>query len=186
MVICKSISGIYDAFLLKLCFRFIDCDMFMQFQGGGVSHKSIQKKIQKFCDDRWPEEHNDKPLCSSTQPADENKEETAAQPKGSSLINPNAEDIELCDGEDIELPEEEAESNSEALLLGLLPPPLSFHMMSSPPVSSFTSSTPAPPGFYDASSSEVDLDQMLRERAQALMEEMDLGKEELLPSSLTG
>ena len=87
--------------------------MFMRFRGGGVGHKSIQKKIQKFCDDRWPEECNDKPLRSSTQPADGNEEETAAQPEGSSLINPNAEDVELCDGEDVELPEEEAESDSE-------------------------------------------------------------------------
>jgi hypothetical protein len=37
--------------------------------------------------------------------------------------------------------------------------------MSSPPSSSFTSSAPAPPGFYDASSLEADLDWMLRERA---------------------
>jgi hypothetical protein len=87
--------------------------MFMRFRGGGVGHKSIQKKIQKFCDDRWPEERNDKPLRSSTQPADGNEEETAARPEGSSLINPNAEDVELCDGEDVELPEEEAESDSE-------------------------------------------------------------------------
>lgn len=114
MLICKSISRIYDAFLLKVCFRFVDRDMFMRFRGGGVGHKSIKKKITKFCDDRWPEERNDKPLRSSTQPADEDEEETvAAQPKASSLINLNAEDVELCDGENIELPEEEAESDSE-------------------------------------------------------------------------
>ncbi|KAM6489628.1 hypothetical protein JOM56_014950 [Amanita muscaria] len=66
--------------------------MFMRFRGSGVGHKSIQKKIQKFCDDRWPKE-NDKPL--QVQLANDNKEETAAQPEASSLINPNADDIEL-------------------------------------------------------------------------------------------
>ena len=30
--------------------------MFMRYRGGGVGHKSIRKAIQKFCDDRWPEE----------------------------------------------------------------------------------------------------------------------------------
>ena len=103
MLICVSIS-IYDAFLLNLSFRFVDRDMFMRFRGGGVGHKSIQKNIHKFCNDRWPEEHNDMPPHSPVQPTDEN-EETAAQPEGLSLIDPNAEDIEL--------PEEEAESNSE-------------------------------------------------------------------------
>jgi hypothetical protein len=103
MLICVSIS-IYDAFLLNLSFRFVDRDMFMRFRGGGVGHKSIQKKIHKFCNDRWPEERNDTPPHSPVQPTDEN-EETAAQPEGSALINPNAEDVEL--------PEEEAESNSE-------------------------------------------------------------------------
>ncbi|KAM6490897.1 hypothetical protein JOM56_013691 [Amanita muscaria] len=66
--------------------------MFMRFRGSGVGHKPIQKKIQKFCDDRWPKE-NDKPL--QVQLANDNKEETAAQPEASSLINPNADDIEL-------------------------------------------------------------------------------------------
>lgn len=103
MLICVSIS-IHDAFLLNLSFRFVDRDMFMRFRGGGVGHKSIQKKIHKFCNDRWPEERNDTPSHSPVQPTDEN-EETAAQPESSSLIDPNAEDIEL--------PEEEPESDSE-------------------------------------------------------------------------
>jgi hypothetical protein len=61
----------------------------------------------------------------------------------------------------------------------------SFPTMSSPPFSSFSSSVPSPPGFYEATTSEADLDWMLRERVRALMDEMDLDMEPL-PSSLTG
>src|SRR6266576_646099 len=68
------------------------------------SEAAASVTTHKFCNDRWPEEPNDTPPHSPVQPTDEN-EETAAQPEGSSLIDPNAEDIEL--------PEEEAESNSE-------------------------------------------------------------------------
>jgi hypothetical protein len=59
-------------------------------------------------------------------------------------------------------------------------------MMSSPPLSSSPSSSAPPlPGVYEATLTEADLDQVLRERVRAQMAELDLGIE-LLPSSPTG
>lgn len=87
--------------------------MFMRYRGGGVGHKTIQKQIQKFCDDRWPEELKDIRELFTTggspeQPADDDGEEDATAPDGSSLglIDPNREDDEL--------PEGESESESES------------------------------------------------------------------------
>ena len=85
--------------------------MFMRYRGGGVGHKSIQKKIQKFCDDRWPDElRNTIELSTTTQdpaaqPMDNNAEEATAVP----ILEP----IDPGPGiEDVELPEE-AESESD-------------------------------------------------------------------------
>ena len=85
--------------------------MFMRYRGGGVGHKSIQKKIQKFCDDRWPDElRNTIELSTTTQdpaaqPMDNNTEEATAVP----ILEP----IDPGPGiEDVELPEE-AESESD-------------------------------------------------------------------------
>ena len=68
----------------------------MWYWGGSVSHKSIQKQIQKFCDNRWLEELNDIRELFTTdgspeQPADNGKE-TAAPKDGP--IEPNCEDDE--------------------------------------------------------------------------------------------
>jgi hypothetical protein len=57
--------------------------------------------------------------------------------------------------------------------------------MSSPPFSSFSSSVPPPPRFYEATTSDADLDQVLRERARTLLDKVDLDTEPL-PFSLTG
>ena len=81
----------------------------MQYWGGGFGHKSIQKQIQKFCNDRWPEELNDIRELFTTdgspeQPADDH-EETAAPEDGP--IEPNCEDDE-------QVPEGGSESESES------------------------------------------------------------------------
>ena len=123
MLICLSIL-IYDVFLLNLSFRFVDRDMFMRFRGGGVGHKSIQKKIHKFCNDRWPDENIQATNNSQeARPTDDNEEVAAAQPEASSRVDPSAEEAAVAQPEasslvdpsadDIELPEEEAESDSE-------------------------------------------------------------------------
>jgi hypothetical protein len=60
-------------------------------------------------------------------------------------------------------------------------------MMSYPPPSPFTSSSPSPLGSFDASPSDADFNCLARERAWALMMEMGFDdEEEPLPSSLTG
>ena len=72
--------------------------MFMQYRGGSIGHKSIQKEFQKFCNDRWLEELNDiRELFMMTdgsqeQPADDGKEDTAAPKEGP--IDFNCEDDE--------------------------------------------------------------------------------------------
>ena len=91
--------------------RFVDCDMFMQYWGGGIGHKSIQKEFQKFCNDRWLEELNDIREFFTMidgwqeQPADDSKEDTIAPKEGP--IDPNCEDNE-------QVPEGGLESEAES------------------------------------------------------------------------
>jgi hypothetical protein len=81
--------------------------MFMRFRGGGVGHKSFQKSIKRFCDDRWPEEKKDtsaKQQADITEPELEEDvpEITPTQPSKCEV------DIELADSAD-----EDSENASE-------------------------------------------------------------------------
>jgi hypothetical protein len=58
--------------------------MFMWYRGGGVGHKSIQKAIQKFCDDRWPEELKMEMDNSLVQLEDDGEEDIGAEDLSSS------------------------------------------------------------------------------------------------------
>ncbi|KIL54987.1 hypothetical protein M378DRAFT_134292 [Amanita muscaria Koide BX008] len=98
----------WDMFYVNI---FVDRDMFMRYRGGGVGHKSIQKAIQRFCDDRWPEElkaerentEDNSPVQREDDSDDE--EDTGAEDLSSRPIGPDIDDVEL--------PEGEAESESE-------------------------------------------------------------------------
>lgn len=93
-------------------FRFVDRDMFMRYRGGGVGHKSIQKAIQKFCDDRWPEE-----LKAERENTEDNSPVQREDDSDDEEDVPGAEDLSSRpigpDIDDVELPEGEAESESE-------------------------------------------------------------------------
>lgn len=85
--------------------RFVDRDMFMRFRGGGVGHKSFQKSIKRFCDDRWPEEKKDtaaRQQAEITEPELEDVPEIILQPSKCEV------DIELADSVD-----EDSENASE-------------------------------------------------------------------------
>jgi len=70
----------------------------MRYRGGGVGHKSIQKVIQKFCDDRWPEELNVERDNSPVQVEDDGEEDIGAESLSSGPIDPD-NDVELSEGE---------------------------------------------------------------------------------------
>jgi hypothetical protein len=55
-VLHKYVSILNSVTVEYLQYRFVDRDMFMRFRGGGIGHKSFQKEIRKFFDDRWPNE----------------------------------------------------------------------------------------------------------------------------------
>ena len=84
---------------------------------GGVGHKSFQKAIQKFCDDRWPEELKNVREDVETEndliqvPMDDADEDSdTAECSFSELTgNPDANDAELS--------EDEVQSDSEQELL---------------------------------------------------------------------
>ena len=83
----------------------------MQYWGGSIGHKPIQKEFQKFCNERWLEELKDsRELFTMTdgspeQPADDGKEDTTAPKEGP--IDPNCEDDE-------QVPEGGSESEAES------------------------------------------------------------------------
>ena len=72
--------------------------MFMRFRGGGVGHKSFQKSIKRFCDDRWPEEKQD---MRARQQADTTESELEDVPEITPTQSSKCEvDIELPDNVD--------------------------------------------------------------------------------------
>jgi hypothetical protein len=95
--------------------RFVDHDMFMCCQGGGVGHKSFQKSITKFCNDHWPDEKKD---AGVRQQADITESESEDVPEIMPTQSSKCEvNIELPDNVDGEL---ENTSEPEADLDGVL------------------------------------------------------------------
>lgn len=89
--------------------------MFMRYRGGGVGHKSIQKAIQKFRDDRWPDElkgvREHEEMEDQRLPAMDDSGEDSDVAEGSFLepiLNPDADEL-LEDDVDPDLAEEESE-----------------------------------------------------------------------------
>lgn len=89
--------------------------MFMRFRGGGVGHKSIQKKIQKFCDDRWPEELNDTEHPIKTTDDSAAAEQLSPDDGGGEVVVRERSSLGPIDfdGDDIEIPDVESELDSE-------------------------------------------------------------------------
>ena len=88
----------------------------MRYRGGGVGHKSFQKAIQKFRDDRWPDElkNIEKDVETENDPInpmdDADEDSDTAECSFSELTgNPDADDTELS--------EDEVQSDSEQELL---------------------------------------------------------------------
>ena len=100
----------------------------MRYRGGGVGHKSFQKAIRKFCDDRWPDElkgiaehittedHSEIPMDSDVTEEDS---DTAGGSNLEPTLDPDADDIELSDDEaeldsDLEQDQSECENANQS------------------------------------------------------------------------
>jgi hypothetical protein len=85
--------------------------MFMRFRGGGVGHKSIQKAIKKFIDDRWPNELKgirDRAETGNSAQMDVDEEEepeTVPETVVGPVIDPE---------DDVELEEDEVENQNDS------------------------------------------------------------------------
>ena len=91
--------------------------MFMRYRGGGVGHKAIQKKIRKFCDDRWPDELSNTTTTTQdppAQPMDNGAEEATAVPIPEPIDpDPGVEDVELPEEAESEESDEDDTSEEE-------------------------------------------------------------------------
>ena len=110
MLECKSLLYLYSPMLSLHFIRFVDCDIFMRFRGGGVGHRATRKHTKHMsqeADTTIPDKNDDDfvedEIVSEEEQWEDNDSETSSE--SSDIRKGDHEDVDdEFDGEDGEEP----------------------------------------------------------------------------------